>query len=372
MKKDIPFFNYPSLFKSNEKEFIKIFKDVGNRGAYILQKDLEEFEENLAKFTGCKYALGVANGTDAIWLGLMAAGIGRGDEVIFSSHTYIATAGAIKFVGATPIPADCKSDHMIDPNSVRKLISNKTKAIVPTQLNGRCCDMDSLLEIANKYNLLILEDAAQGLGAKFKGNGIGTFGKGATISFYPAKNLGSFGDGGGFVTNDIEMYNTVKLLRDHGRDENGIFIKWGFNSRLDNLQAAFLNFKLKKYQKDIDRRREIAELYQNRLKNINQLHLPVGPNDDENYYDVFQNYEIEAENRDNLKKYLSENGIGTLIQWNGQPVHSIKSLGFSGVGLPYTEEMYKKCLMIPMNTTITNDDIDYISEKIIEFYEKHI
>jgi dTDP-4-amino-4,6-dideoxygalactose transaminase len=365
---NIPFFNYPSLFKSHENEFVKIFKDVGNRGAYILQKDLVEFEDNLAKFTGCKYALGVANGTDAIWLGLMAAGIKEGDEVIFASHTYIATAGAIKFVGAVPIPADCKTDHMIDPVSVRSLITSKTKAIVPTQLNGRCCDMDELLKIANDHDLIILEDAAQGLGARFKNNGIGTFDKGATISFYPAKNLGSFGDGGGFVTNDVEMYNAVKLLRDHGRNDDGIFVKWGFNSRLDNLQAAFLNFKLNRYQSEIDRRREIATRYNESLKNIKQLLLPEPPDYNLDYYDVFQNYEIEAENRDELKKYLFENGIGSLIQWNGQPVHSIKSLGFLGYGLPYTEEMYKKCLMIPMNTTLTNIEIDYICEKIIKFY----
>lgn len=367
--KNIPFFNYPSLFQSNETKFIEIFKDVGNRGAYILQKDLEDFEYNLSKFTGCKYALGVANGTDAIWLALMACGIGDGDEVIFASHTYIATAGAIKFVGAIPIPADCKPDHMIDPESVRKLITPKTKAIVPTQLNGRCCDMDSLIKIAKEFDLIILEDAAQGLGAKFKNRGIGTFDKGATISFYPAKNLGSFGDGGGFVTNDKKIYETVKLLRDHGRNEDGIFVKWGFNSRLDNLQAAFLNFKLKNYQKDIDRRREIASIYNQYLSDVNQIHLPEPPNSNPDYYDVFQNYEIECENRDGLKQYLSDNGIGSLIQWNGQPVHSIVSLGFTGKGLPYTEEMYKRCLMIPMNTTLTNEDIRYISEKIIDFYE---
>ena len=364
----IPFFSYPSLFNSYENEFIQIFKDVGNRGAFILQKDLVEFENNLSKFTGCKYALGVANGTDAIWLGLMAAGIKKGDEVIFASHTYIATAGAIKFVGAVPIPADCKTDHMIDPSSVRSLITSKTKAIVPTQLNGRCCDMDELLKIAQEFDLIILEDAAQGLGARFKNNGIGTFDKGATISFYPAKNLGSFGDGGGFVTNDSEMYNSVKLLRDHGRNDDGIFVKWGFNSRLDNLQAAFLNFKLNKYQSEIDRRREIASIYNENLKNVKQLFLPEAPDSNIDYYDVFQNYEIEAENRDALKKYLYENGIGTLIQWNGQPVHSIKSLGFSGTGLPFTEEMYKKCLMIPMNTTLTNSELEYISNKIIKFY----
>ena len=365
---NIPFFNYPFLYKSKENDFNKIINDVCSRGAFILQKDLDEFEENLKKFIGIKYAVGVANGTDAIWLALLAAGIGKGDEVIFASHTYIATAGAIKFVGATPIPADCREDHMIDPKSVEKLITDKTRAIVPTQLNGRCCEMDTLLEIAKKHNLIIIEDAAQGLGAKFKGSGIGTFDKGGTISFYPAKNLGSFGDAGAFVTNDKAMYEKVKLLRDHGRDENGKFVSWGFNSRLDNLQAAILNFKLTYYNDEINRRREIAAIYHKELSNIKQLHLPPSPDASNDYFDVYQNYEIEAENRDKLKSFLSDNGIGTLIQWNGQAVHSIKELGFSGNGLPYTEEMFKKCLMIPMNTSLTNDEVKYVCDKINEFY----
>jgi dTDP-4-amino-4,6-dideoxygalactose transaminase len=367
--RNVPFFNYPYLFKSREADFIKIFTEVGSRGAYILQKDLTEFEENLAKFCGAKYAIGVANGTDAIWLALMAAGIGKGDEVIFASHTYIATAASIHFVGATPVPADCRSDHMIDPESVRKLVTKKTRALLPTQLNGRCCDMDSLKEIAKENNLVIIEDAAQGLGAQFKGKGVGTFDKGGTISFYPAKNLGSFGDGGGFVTNDKEMYDQVMLLRDHGRNDDGIFVRWGFNSRLDNFQAAVLNYKLSYYRSEIERRREIAYYYQNRLGNIEELLLPPAPDANKDYYDVYQNYEIEAERRDELKVYLKENGIGTLIQWNGQPVHSITSLGFSGKGLPYTEQMFKKCLMIPMNTSLQDDDLEYVCEKIQEFYK---
>ena len=365
----IPFFNYPYLYKSNKKKFDEIINDVCSRGAYILQKDLDEFEEGLQNFTNCKYALGVANGTDAIWLALMAAGIGKGDEVIFSSHTYIATAGSIKFVGATPIPADCREDHMIDPDSVEKLITAKTKAIIPTQLNGRCCEMDTLLSIAKKNNLVIIEDAAQGLGAKYKNNSVCSFDLGGTISFYPAKNLGCFGDGGAFITNNKEMYENVKLLRDHGRNDDGIFVKWGFNSRLDNLQAAILNFKLSYYSEEINRRREIATIYNENLSSINNILLPPSPDSDHNYYDVYQNYEIEAERRDELKLYLEKNGIGTLIQWNGQPVHSIKSLGFTGKGLPYTEEMYKKCLMLPMNTSLKNDEIDYVSDRIIEFYK---
>jgi len=356
------------VFKSKEEDFIRIFKEVGNRGAFILQKDLVEFEEGIAKFTGTNYCLGVANGTDALWLALMAAGIGKGDEVILSSHTYIATAAAIHFVGAKPVPADCKTDHMIDPESVEKLITSKTKAIMPTQLNGRCCDMDSLNLLANKYNLIIIEDAAQGLGAKFKGNGIGHYSKGATISFYPAKNLGSFGDAGAFITNDKEMYEKVMLLRDHGRNDEGKFVMWGFNSRLDNLQAAFLNFKLSYYNDEIARRREIAQLYDDNLKDIKELLLPPPPEASSSYFDVYQNYEIEAKKRDDLKLFLKENGIGTLIQWNGQPVHTINTLGFENIILPYTEEMFTKCLMLPMNTSLSNEDVLYVCTQIKAFY----
>jgi dTDP-4-amino-4,6-dideoxygalactose transaminase len=366
--RSVPFFNYPFLFKSREDDFIRIFKEVGHRGAYILQKDLIEFEQNLAKFAGTKYGIGLANGTDAIWLALMAAGIGSGDEVIFASHTYIATAAAIHFVGAIPVPADCKPDHMIDPVSVKKMITKKTRAILPTQLNGRCCDMDALKSIANEYNLIILEDAAQGLGAQFKGHGIGSSDKGASISFYPAKNLGSFGDGGGFVTNDKAMYDNVMLLRDHGRNDDGVFVRWGFNSRLDNLQAAILNYKLGYYNEEIAKRREIAAHYQSRLGNVKEILLPPAPDADKDYFDVYQNYEIEAGKRDELKTFLKNNGIGTLIQWNGQPVHSIISLGFTGKGLPYTEQMFRKCLMIPMNTSLVAEDVDYVCDKILEFY----
>mgnify|MGYP001234665418 FL=1 len=367
--KNVPFFNYPHLFKSHEVDFVRIFKEVGHRGAYILQKDLREFEENLAIFAGTKYAVGLANGTDAIWIALMAAGIGKGDEVIFASHTYIATAAAIHFVGAIPIPADCKEDHMLDPYSLRKLITPRTKAILPTQVNGRCCEMDAIMRIAREYNLIVLEDAAQGLGAKFKGNGVGTFDKGGTISFYPAKTLGSFGDAGGFVTNDKDMYDKMMLYRDHGRNDDGEFVMWGFNSRLDNLQAAILDFKLTFYSSEIDRRREIAQMYQDRLGHLSQLFLPPAPNANPDYFDVYQNYEIEADKRDELKQYLKDNDVGTLIQWSGQPVHSITSLGFTGTGLPYTEKMFERCLMIPMNTSLSNEDVEYVSEQIIKFYK---
>lgn len=364
---NIPFFNYPYLFKSREDDFIKIFKEVGNKGAYILQKDLEDFEKNLAKYCNSKYAIGVANGTDAIWLALEAAGIGEGDEVILSSHTYIATAGAVAFVNAIPVPVECKDDWMIDPESVENAITKKTKAIIPTQLNGRCCDMDRLREIAKKNNLIIIEDAAQGLGAKYKGEFAGTMGLAGTISFYPAKTLGSFGDAGAILTNDKALYDKMRFARDHGRNDDGEFIMWGYNSRLDNLQAAILNYKLAYYDDEVKRRREIASIYDGELKDIKQIKLPPPPLENDKYFDIYQNYEIWAENRDSLKLFLMEQGIGTLIQWGGQPVHSLKKLGFN-LSLPYTDNFFKGCLMIPMNTSLKDEEAHFICQKIKEFY----
>jgi dTDP-4-amino-4,6-dideoxygalactose transaminase len=166
------------------------------------------------------------------------------------------------------------------------------------------------------------------------------------------------------------MYEKVMLYRDHGRNDDGVFVMWGFNSRLDNLQAAFLDYKLGYYSEEINRRREIASIYQDKLDSISELHLPPAPGAESDYFDVYQNYEIEAERRDELKDYLKVNGVGTLIQWSGQPVHSITSLGFSGTGLPYTERMFDRCLMIPMNTSLSNEDVNYVCDLIIKFYLK--
>lgn len=367
--KKVPFFNYPHVYKQYKEEIDSAISDVANRGAFILQKDLEEFERNLAAFTGAKYALGVANGTDALIVANRAAGLGRGDEIIFSSHTYIATAASIHFAEATPVPVECQADHMIDPESVKKAITSKTKAIMPTQLNGRTCDMDALKKIADENGLIIIEDAAQCLGSSFKNKQAGTFGAAGTISFYPAKILGSFGDGGAILTNDSEMYRKMKLLKDHGRNDDGLVVTWGLNSRLDNMQAAILNVKLKHLNEDIQKRRHIASMYQSNLENISQLLLPPAPDCDEDHYDVYQNYEIEAERRDELKKFLFENGVGTIIQWAGKAVHQFEDLKFN-VSLPFTEKMIANSLMLPMNTSLTDDDVLYVCETVASFYNK--
>lgn len=365
--KSIPFFNYQHLFQPEQAELTKIITDVCSRGAFILQKDLVQFEENLAKFTGAKFALGASDGTEAITVALQAAGLQSGDEVIFCSHTFIATAAAIHHAGGKPIPVECQADHMIDPKAVEAAITSKTKAIVPTQLNGRVCNMDALMTIAEKHNLFIVEDAAQALGAKYKGRCAGTFGVAGTFSFYPAKSLGCFGDGGGIVTNDPKMYDTMKLMRDHGRDSTGDVVLWGYNCRLDNLQAAILDFKFKSFDKVIERRRELASRYNERLKDISALVLPPAPDSDKDHFDTFQNYEIEAEKRDELQLFLKSKNIGTLIQWSGKAVHQFKKLGFIQ-SLPLTERLFTRCIMLPMNMSLSNEDIDYVCDSISEFY----
>lgn len=366
-KKVVPFFNYPYVFTSHEAEFLSIIKEVGERGAFILQKDLEKFEENIANYVGSKFAVGVGNATDGLHIALRAAGVGPGDEVIFCSHTMVATAAAIYFSGATPVPVDCNPEHLIDIDSVKKAITTRTKAIMPTQLNGRVCDMDALMDIAEKHNLIIIEDAAQALGAKYKGKCAGTFGLAGVVSFYPAKTLGCLGDGGIVFTNNDDMYKKLKMLRDHGRDETGEVVMWGFNTRLDNIQAAILDYKLKLYDKEILRRRQIASIYNELLKDVKEVFLPPAPDSDPHHFDVYQNYEIEAENRDQLRKFLSDNGIGTIIQWGGKAVHQFKKLGFS-VRLFYVERMFERCLLLPMNTSLSDEDVIYVANKIRDFY----
>lgn len=367
--KTIPFFPYADLFKRDEAALTEIMMGVCRRGAYIQQQECRDFDANLAKFMGVKHAFGVANGTDAIIIGLKAVGIGAGDEVIVPSHTYIATAASVHLVGATPVLAECGDDHMLDAADVAKRITSKTKAIMPVQINGRTCDMDALRAVAEKHGIIIVEDAAQGLGSKFNGQCAGTFGKFGTISFYPAKLLGCFGDGGAIVTNDDDVASSIALLKDHGRNSDGRVVAWGYNSRLDNMQAAVLDYKLKSYPLEIERRRSVAARYQAGLGDLPELTLPPAPGADPRHFDVYQNYELEADRRDELRTHLDAQGVKTIIQWAGTPVHQFKELGFT-VDLPKTDAFFKRCMMLPMNSAVTDDEVDYIVRAIRGFYGK--
>ena len=365
----VPFFEYPKLWTDHKQDYISIIDRVASSGSYILQKELSDFEVELAKFTSAKYSVGVGNATDAMEIYLEAIGLKKGDEIIISSHTMLATASAIRVAGGVPIPVDIGHDNLICPKSIEEAITSNTVGIMPTQLNGRVCDMDPIVKIANKHDLFIVEDAAQGLGARYKGQHAGTFGLASCISFFPAKVLGCFGDAGAVLVNDKNLFHKIFQIHDHGRDIDGEVKRWGRNSRLDNLQAAILSHKLKTYDQVIERRRVVAQMYQDQLGKLDELQLPPPPSNTSNHFDVYQNYEITADDRDELKKYLSEKNIGTLVQWGGKGIHQFEQLGFTQK-LPNTDKFFERCIMLPMNIFISDEDIEYICNSIKSFYRK--
>ena len=366
---NIPFFEYSRLWSDEKDNLLKIIENTSSSGGFILQKEVSNFELELASFTNSNYSVGVGNATDGMEILLEAIGVENGDEVIICSHTMLATASAIKTVGGIPIPVEIGEDNLIDPEAIEDAITHRTIGIMPTQLNGRTCKMDLILSIAKKHGLFVVEDAAQALGSKYKGQFAGTFGLGGSISFYPAKVLGCLGDAGAVLVNDNDLYHKIYQIHDHGRDVDGEVKRWGRNSRLDNLQAAILSYKLSSYSEVINRRRAVAQIYQDRLGDLDELSLPFGPHSDLDHYDVFQNYEMQAHNRDELKLYLAENGVGTLIQWGGKAVHQFEQLSFN-ISLPKTEKFFERCIMLPMNIFISNEDVEYICEKVINFYRR--
>jgi len=366
-KLNVPFFNYPGVYLDDRDDLLRIFEDVGKRGAFIMQQDLRDFESALATYTGARHAIGVANATDGLELAWMAVGLRPGDEVIFSSHTMLATAAAIRTAGGVPVPVELGYDNLIDPEAVEAAINPRTVGIMPTQLNGRTCNMGRLMDIARKHKLFVVEDAAQALGSRYKGQHAGTFGQAAAISFFPAKVLGCLGDGGGVITNDYGLYDKLYQLHDHGRNPSGEVCSWGRNSRLDNLQAAFLSHRLKTYDKVIARRRAVAAIYQQRLGSLPELQLPPAPGSEPDHFDIFQNYELQADRRDALKDFLKAQGIGTLIQWGGKAVHQWERLGFT-VHLPKTEKFFERCIMLPMNVFLSDDEVHYVCDQVHAFY----
>jgi dTDP-4-amino-4,6-dideoxygalactose transaminase len=367
--KNVPFFEYPRLWSDDREDMLSIIDNVSSTGGFILQKAVSDFESELADYAGINYSVGVGNATDGMEIFLEAIGLSRGDEIIISSHTMLATASAVKVAGGVPVPVDIGADNLISVQAIEDAITPNTVGIMPTQLNGRVCDMDAILAIAKKHGLFVVEDAAQALGARYKGQHAGTFGLASAISFFPAKVLGCLGDAGGVLVNDKDLYHQIFQLHDHGRDVDGEVRRWGRNSRLDNIQAAILSHKLKTYDSVITRRRQIAQMYQERLGSLEQLQLPEAPSVISDNFDVYQNYELQADRRDDLKNYLHGKNIGTLIQWGGTAVHQFRQLGFDQV-LPNTERFFERCIMLPMNVFISDSDVDYICASVSEFYRK--
>jgi dTDP-4-amino-4,6-dideoxygalactose transaminase len=364
----VRYIDYPQQYQKMRNEILNTIDNVLMRGDVMLRQQLRDFESNLASFVGTKYAVGTSNCTDALHLTLRSAGIGPGDEVITVSHTFVASVAAIHHSGATPVLIDIGEDHNMNIDLVEAAITPKTKAIMPVHLNGRLCDMDKLMTIAKKHDLIVIEDTAQALGGSFKGIKGGNWGIAGCFSFYPAKLLGAYGDAGAVVTNSEEIAEKIRQLRDHGRLSNGDIAGWSFNCRLDNLHAAILDLKLRQVPNWINRRREIAAVYHQHLSDLSQLLLPPPPVIDDTYFDVFQNYEIEAEDLDRLKVFLRENSIETMIPWSGKGVHQFPALGLTHYRLPRTELMLNRALMLPMHCELTDDQVVYVAETIRHFY----
>ena len=366
----ISFVNYKEEFKKIGEEVLREIKRVLSNGDLILRGDVEKFEKDFADYVGTRYAVGVNSCTDALIISLKAVGIKAGDEVITVSHTFWASIEAIIHCGAVPVLVDVGNDYLINTLKIEEKITSKTKAILPVHLNGRVCDMDRIMEIAKKYNLKVIEDAAQAVGATFRGKMAGSFGNAGCFSFYPSKILGCYGDGGVITTDNPYIKKIAWLLRSHGQGINTkdypiLYVGW--TSRLHNIQATILNIKMKYLTGWIKKRKEIAERYDEELRDIKQIKLPPEPNEFNN--DSYQNYVIRAEKRDDLFKFLSENGIETLIK-DPVPNHLQPAFTyFYGIpNLPLSEQLCEEVISLPIHPDLTQEQTEYIIKIIKDFY----
>jgi dTDP-4-amino-4,6-dideoxygalactose transaminase len=366
----VHFFDWAAYFGERGDQFARIMTETAAAGRFILQKDVDEFEEALARFIGVKHVIAVADGTNAILLGLRASELRPGDEVILPSHSFIAAAQSVKHAGGTVVPVELdEKDWLVCPKAIEAAITPRTRAIMPVHVNGRMCQMDAIMEIAARHNLEVFEDSAQAAGARLDGAPAGAVGRWGTYSFYPSKTLGCFGDGGALVTNDDEIADRVRAMRNHGANRDKIIPQdttiWGTNSRLDNIQAAILVYKLTYYADAIARRREIARRYHEAFSSIGELRLPPPP-EDGRYFDIFQNYELCSDNRDALRAHLAEQGVGTIIQWGGFGIHHLRGLGFTQ-DLPKTDRFFRESLLLPMNHVLTDEQVEHVIQSVRSF-----
>jgi dTDP-4-amino-4,6-dideoxygalactose transaminase len=362
----VRFVNYPRQYQQHKREFDGVFEEIMSGGDFILRRHVEEFEKRIAEYVGTKHAIGVNTGTDALYLSARALGFGPGDEVITVAHTFVATVGAIVQCGATPVLIDIGDDFNMDANQIEAAITSKTKGIIPVHLNGHACNMDKIMDIANKYHLRIIEDSAQALGAKFKGKRCASFGDTGIFSFYPAKVLGTAGDGGMVCTSDDGLARKIRAFRDNGRVESVDVVEcFGWCTRLDNLHAALLNMKFNYFEPWIKRRREVAKMYDGGLSDIPELALPPRSNSD--YFDVYQNYVIRTEQRDKLLAHLQKSGVEVLISWR-VPMHRQKALGLSHFKLPMTERISAEVISLPMYPELTDEEVEFVIEAVRQFF----
>lgn len=358
----IPFVDLKREYHYIKKEIDSAIQGILERGMFILGEEVKLFEKEFSSYCETKYGIGVGSGTDALYLALLACGVGPGDEVILPAHTFISTALAITYTGATPVFTDIDSDtYTLNSVEVETRISKKTKAIIPVHLYGHPTDMDLIKEIAEENDLMVIEDACQAHGALYKGKKVGSIGDIGCFSFYPTKNLGAYGDAGMIVTNNEEIARKVKMLRNYGEKKKYKYEIIGYNSRLDEIQAAVLRVKLKYLDEWNERRSEIAAHYGEMLEGSDII-VPV---EKEYAKHVFHLYVIRCNDRDTLQKHLSEKDIQTLIHYP-LPIHKQKSyLNSSGPHFPIIEKISKEILSLPMHPWLEQENVKEICSLIL-------
>jgi len=354
-------------YKEESSQILGCIKKILSKGHLVLTEELNNFEKNISKYTRTKYCLGLNSGTDALMMSLWALGIGKGDEVITSPTSFVATIGAIIHVGAKPVFVDIGEDLNIDPKKIEEKITKKTKAIMPVHWAGKMCDMTKICKIAKKHKLKVIEDAAQGMGSFFKKKHAGTFSDIAAFSTHPLKNLNGLGDGGFITTNNKSLYEKIKLYRNHGMKSRDNVHTFGVNSRLDVLNAEVLNFRLKKLKSVILKRRKNISIYQ---KLLNSKCVKV-PYDNKDQFSSCVIFLCLCEKRDELQKYLNTKGIQTLVYY-GTPLHkhaASKKMGLSKNYLPVSEKLADKVLALPHHQNLTSRQIKTVCKEINNFYK---
>ncbi|PLR73687.1 DegT/DnrJ/EryC1/StrS family aminotransferase [Bacillus sp. UMB0728] len=368
----IPMLDLSEQYQGLRDEMLKVLDEVMSSSRFILGDNVKKLEKDVAEYSNVAHGIGCGNGSDAIHISLQAAGVKDGDEVITTPFTFFATGGAIVRAGGKPVYVDIDPvTFNIDPVKIEEAITDKTKAIIPVHLYGQMADMERIREIADKHGLAVIEDAAQAIGAKHNGKTVGELGTAATYSFFPTKNLGAYGDAGMIVTNDDEIAESCRVIRVHGSKPKYYHHVLGYNSRLDELQAAVLNVKFPHLNDWSEMRRERAAYY-TKLLNERLGDLVATPVEKEGNYHVFHQYTIRVEKRDELQSFLKDEGVATMIYYplplHVQPV--FQNLGYKEGDLPISEKAAAEALSLPMFPELKPEQQEYVVEKIAQFFNK--
>lgn len=359
----IPFLDLKRQYKQIREEVLEITERVFSETAFSGGKYVEQFEKNFADYCDTNYAMACNNGTTALHLAMLAIGVGKGDEVIVPANTFIASAWGVSHAGATPVFVDCTNDTWeIDPTKIEEKITSRTKAIIGVHLYGQPFDIDAVKAIADKYNLFLIEDAAQAHGAYYKGQKVGKFGDIACFSFYPGKNLGAYGEAGGLTTNKVEYYTHINILKNHGSVQRYYHDEIGYNMRMDGLQGAILDIKLRYLDGWNNRRREIARMYQSGIKNP-KIKLQKQLKDTESAYHLFV---VTTEDREQFMKFLNNNSVLSALHYP-VPCHLQKAYSFLGYrkgDMPNAEYLAEHCVTLPMFAELEDDEILHIINTI--------